>query len=362
MEYKLLKIKDLRELLDKPEFWQQEELPIPRTRALSLVNNPRAEDDDYALFYAQENGKTIGFLGFLPDKIFIDDTGKKFYWLSTWWASKKYSGVGIILMNKALKDCPYPYGVSDFTIDAGHVYDKLKMFDNLQILDGRKFYCSFNLHKIIPHKKPKFKSLTPLIRIFDKLFGAIHNIFKWVWYKRIALPDGYEIKRVNEIDDEMAEFINKHNNAELTMRSDEELRWMMEYPWIREDNEEQKRYRFLCSAEKFSYDLNKIYYNDELVAVILLKYVDGNLEAPYVYFHHEHRSIIGLFIGRRIIEMKAEMFLSFNPAVINPLINSDFPFLTIRQEIRRLIISKKREGIEIEKSLIQDGDGDRGFA
>lgn len=362
MEFRLIKIHELKELLDDKKFWQQPELPISKSRALSYVNNPNAEDEDYAVYCATDKGKVISYLGFLPDFFHIDEQKHKFYWLSTWWANEKYKGIGLILLSKALKKCPYPYGISDFSIEAGHIYDRTKLFDNLQILNGRKFYSRFIFNKIIPYKYPKLQWFRPLLQLSDNFLNLIYGIFKWIWNKRIKLPDSYSLEQIPKLDNESAKFINVHNQDEITKRSEIELRWMTDYPWVIENNKEQNRYRFLCSAKNFRYEWNKLYYKKELIGLFLLKYIDGQLEAPYIYNKKNHGNVIGHAIANRIYSLGAEVFLSFNDNVINQVIASDFPFITIRKESRRIIISKKRWDINIERPFFQDGDGDRGFA
>ena len=49
-------------------------LPISEHRALSQIKNPKALKDDVLLLLTYDNEKLIGYLGILPDDIFLNET------------------------------------------------------------------------------------------------------------------------------------------------------------------------------------------------------------------------------------------------------------------------------------------------
>ena len=121
-------IDDLKELLTDEEFWKREVLPISKHRLISHINNPRALGTDLALIVSFNNkdddNSIIGYLGMLPDKIFIKkDKEEKFAWMSCWWVDPKMNnrGIGSKLLQRAVnfyKDNIGGFHPSDMAIKA----------------------------------------------------------------------------------------------------------------------------------------------------------------------------------------------------------------------------------------------------
>jgi len=72
----------LKGYIDSPDFYHSDFVPISKHRAISHINNPRAGDDDILLLLAYEGDKLVGYLGVLPDFIYIDEKPNKIGWLS----------------------------------------------------------------------------------------------------------------------------------------------------------------------------------------------------------------------------------------------------------------------------------------
>ena len=87
MEIKTFTIVDLKAALGSKKFWMTNVLPITKHRALSYCQNPRAGSNDPVLLVAYQDNQVIGYLGILPDKIFVNDTVYKLGWLTSWWVA-----------------------------------------------------------------------------------------------------------------------------------------------------------------------------------------------------------------------------------------------------------------------------------
>ena len=84
MEIKAFTVADLKTVLASEDFWLTQTLPITKHRALSYSRNPRADADDPVLLVAYRDNRGIGYLGILPDKIFVGDVVYKLGWLTSW--------------------------------------------------------------------------------------------------------------------------------------------------------------------------------------------------------------------------------------------------------------------------------------
>jgi len=84
MEIKTFTVADLKIALVSEDFWQTPTLPITKHRALSYCRNPRADEDDPVLLVAYQDNRVIGYLGILPDKIYVNDVDYKLGWLTSW--------------------------------------------------------------------------------------------------------------------------------------------------------------------------------------------------------------------------------------------------------------------------------------
>jgi hypothetical protein len=125
MEIKAFTVADLKTALLSEDFWLTKTLPITKHRALSHSHNPRADKDDPVLLVAYQDSQVIGYLGILPDKIFVNNAVYKFGWLTSWWVdpSCATTGVGAILLFKALNAYQQQLGVSGGSKEARKALD-----------------------------------------------------------------------------------------------------------------------------------------------------------------------------------------------------------------------------------------------
>ena len=71
--YSLTK-KELSKKINDKDFWLKSRLPITPYRLYSQINSPLADDRDICLIIALDSQNEIkGFIGILPDSIFIDN-------------------------------------------------------------------------------------------------------------------------------------------------------------------------------------------------------------------------------------------------------------------------------------------------
>lgn len=101
IEFEFLNKQLLSQYISSNDFGSQQTLPISKHRALSQINNPRAEENDVLLILAKEEGQVLGYTGVLPDMLF---DSIKFGWLSCLWVSEEARGKNIGTRKKPLDE------------------------------------------------------------------------------------------------------------------------------------------------------------------------------------------------------------------------------------------------------------------
>ncbi len=181
IKLEFLNKKKLKDFVESKEYKTLPTLPISYHRAISHINNPRAHDNDILLIIAYENNQMLGYLGILPDDIYVHNTKFHFGWLSCIWVSPLARGKGIAkkLVIAAYESYQQHLMITNFTYEAGTLYNKLNIFTDLIPLRGIRYYRKMCLANILPNRFPKTKYLKPIFTIFDKCFNFFWhpNIF-----------------------------------------------------------------------------------------------------------------------------------------------------------------------------------------
>ena len=102
----------LLQFINSDEFNTLPNIPISYIRAVSHINNPRANENDVLLILIYLDFGLAGYLGIVPDLIFKNDKPEKIGWMSCIWVHQNARGKGLAktLTNKA----PFVEAVSRF--------------------------------------------------------------------------------------------------------------------------------------------------------------------------------------------------------------------------------------------------------
>ena len=106
IDFKILNKEGLETFINSKEYFNLKTLPITKHRAISHIKNPRADKDDILLILAFEENDIVGYLGVLPDRLFLsDEKSYKCGWLSCFWVdySVRGKGIGEQLIRKSLE-------------------------------------------------------------------------------------------------------------------------------------------------------------------------------------------------------------------------------------------------------------------
>ncbi|MCX7863293.1 MAG: GNAT family N-acetyltransferase [Bacteroidales bacterium] len=350
----------LNEFIHSDEYRNMPILPISYHRAISHINNPRALDNDVLLIIAYEDNVMLGYLGVLPDDLYLH-TNQKYHvgWLSCIWVSPNARGKGIAkkLVLTAYESYQQHIFITNFTKEAEKLYEKLNIFADLPALSGMRFYRKMCLANIIPNRFPKLQSL-------HKLFVFIDRIFNVFWHPNIFESQKkchYKTIQSNAIHSEYL-----HSNEIGFRRTNTEFQWILHFPWIKQVNkisQDARKYHF--SSEEFDFEthLLTIFANQQTIGQILYSIRNGHLKIPYIFCHPDNYKDLAKFLDCFVHQINPDFITVFEKPEIIPLLR--FRRLYQKRIFRKFKIThtlyNKIDDLSKQKLFIFDGDGDAVF-
>ncbi len=345
------------------EYSKLKYIPITKHRALSHINNPRANDEDVLLLLAYENTQLVGYLGILPDQIFYNNKFEKCGWLSCLWIDSEHRGkkIAFQLVKKSIEVWNERILMTEFTAPAKKLYDKTNNFLKLEEKKGIRLYVRFNLLTILPPKKDIFKRVKFLLKTFDFISNSL---FDFRFYFLSNNLTNIQLEYINHIDREIDEFIKHKQQKQLFRRRADELNWIIKNPWILSSPTKDiisKKYHFTSLEKLFEFVPVKVFnkYN-ELIAFIIFAKRNEDLKIPYCY-GDDLEAIIKV-INYHLVKWRVKTFTTFNEEIVSNLKSSSTTSLFKKEIKRNYIISSSFDTNLLEKNFrIQDGDADCSF-
>lgn len=360
IELKTLNKKQLLALINSENYAEMPVLPISKHRALSHIHNPRANEDDVLLILAYEGESLLGYLGVLPDDIY-KNTGEKYHagWLSCIWVSPLARGKGIAkkMVLKAYELYKKHLLITNFTKDAGLLYNRLGVFVDLPDLKGIRFYRKMCLAKVMPLRYPKLAHIKFIFTWVDTVF----NIF-WTLFLKTS--------KMNLIKSDTLPSEDYSLNSNITnvpigfKRTKSEFEWIEQYPWIKEVtnfSNEAKKYYFSSEEKQFKTSFIKVESNNGTVGYIKYSLRNGHLKVPYILYDLLEPNFYADKISELIIQSNASYVTLFLPQEIFKKI--DFKYIYKKSIVRHFKISNElAQKLQDKTSMvIFDGDGDAVF-
>ena len=363
MEIKGLNKQALAEFIQSKEFNSLTFLPISKHRALSHINNPRAEKDDQLLFLAYIDQQLVGYLGVLADRIHANGKTFKCGWFSCLWIDPKQRGKNIAmqLVKAALGAWDDKMLITEYTAPAGRLYDKTKAFQPFLVKEGMRLYRRFELHRILPPKRQLFKKLKPLLKLFDASLNLFVD-FSLQWRHKSSVKPPYKI--MDDFDSESIDFMQSLKEDSCFQRKIEGLNWIIQYPWILSASEDNwsKRYHYSSVDKRFDFKVMKVYDQENKVcAVLLLSIRNQHLRIPYL-FQKDSIQEVAACIAEIMDKEDINTFSCYQPELTEHFANNSSGVIYKKAIKRPYLITKSlAELIKIKKPVLQDGDGDCSF-
>ena len=338
-------------------------IPITRHRAISHINNPRADDKDVLLVVQFENGKMIGYLGVLPDYVFNGTVFLKAGWLSCFWVDDSYRSqpVAASLFLRVMEAWDQRIMITNFVPELTSLYMKTGLFNGGLIKKGIRAYMRFNLAEILPPRANWLSRMKPVLRNIDLLLNWVGDT-RFYFIRDFANPS-FHWNFFNPADEIPAEFIDRFNLETWSRRGRTELQWILQYPWIIESHvpdHDSHRYYFSSVSKRFTYKIIRIPKSKgDTAAWVLICIRDNTMTVPYVFAENEYYESIARILIDIMIELKISMITTFHEQLTAALIKFRLPFLFKKTILKPYLIAKKLDFIG--KLNFQDGDGDCAF-
>lgn len=355
----------LEALITDPAFDQMPAIPISRQRAWSQLRNPRAGASDVLLVLAWAGEEMVGYLGVVPDRLYLNGLTHRAGWMSCIWVDPAQRGQGIAgeLVRQVFQAWEDRIIVTEFTPEAKRLYDKLGSFIDVNPPAGRRGYLRFNLAHLLPARWPGLAPWRPLLALMDDLLNLPNRLRLAFWRLRPALNWEY----LGEIDAEAATFIAAHQGGELTRRGPAELNWLLKYPWVLTGpvpDGQQARYHFTALARRFEFIALRLRdAHGAMSGLLILSVRDGHLRVPYAYVTGAAQREAMRLIFRHMIDLDLDMLTLHHPELVTVMRHMRTPFWLIRPFRTAYILSQRFADDYAAHGLlrIQDGEGDKAF-
>ncbi|SEH06517.1 hypothetical protein [Candidatus Venteria ishoeyi] len=364
IDFREIRIADLGEFIASDWFNASTDLPITTHRARSQMLNPRAKPDDVCLILAlNEEEELLGYIGILPDNFATNE--KHVGWLSCWWVHPgKGKKVGLSLFLQALITWDYKFVITDFTPQIKEIIEKTRMFKFTPTKYGVRGFLGFNLSEILPRKRKGLRKIKGILKLADFCMNQINSLRLSILKKKFS-SHGLEIDEVQEINDEIAGYIKRHQSTEYYKRAATELNWIIQNPWVLENNEkarsEAEKYYFSSSESIFKYHNLCLRDGGKIVAFVMLRQRNKSFTIPYLYVEFEYQIEVLWSIYDFLLQKKATDFTIFNQEFTDIIKLTHNPFFFFREIPKDFAVSIELGQLLDKNMILQDGDGDYVF-
>ena len=292
-DLKLYTVADLRDWLENnhPAEGLSERVIAP-TRAWAIVHNPYVKDEDAIVAAIFEDGELAAYTASFPDML----DGKRVWWASTLYCYPKFTGKGYgLIVVGSLMEVHEP----DLTYDRWAAQETVEIFNHFgyQTTYTKRYHlCDKKIDTTI--LKGKFADCV------QELNTCLHP-----WPK--ASKAKYTVQYAERIDDEAYAFMKAHRGTDLWLREQEMLNWIVEYPFYKSGKWKEESGRtcvFGDEAKVYEYKVAKVYVDEQLQGVYMLRQHDDNISVVYIYYANEKRDEVFDSIIDNIIALHPKSF------------------------------------------------------
>ena len=356
----------LLDYVNSSAFEEQENLPISFHRAISHANNPRANVNDILLLLAMEGEELVGYMGILPDLLFIPfQPIVKVGWVSCLWIKESMRGKGIT--KELFRQAHHKYNGNlmayDYVPATKRMYDSTGLFAKQPLAkNGIRLYIKSDFERILAPKSKIFEKGATVLKGIDAAGNSLLELYQ----SGKAYPiDHLNLERVETINDALNDFIEDQAQKNYFQRKQRELNWVLENPWIVENDEKaavHKKYYFSSSAKEFNNFAFQLKNREgSIIAFYFFTMRNGVVKLPYFFAKDAIKDSV-FVINHLLQKWKAKEFTCFHPKLVSALNNSKTIAFHKKEVNRYLVIDKQlSKNITHVNLFMQDGDGDAVF-
>jgi hypothetical protein len=355
MKFLEIKVGALEEFLTSATYLKALNSPISRHRAISQARNPLADQEDVALILALDGEQIVGYIGLLPDLL----NGKKVYWNSCWWVAETHKSVGLPLLFQLIKKGKEAILLTDLTPHTTAIISQLRFFDFRDMPDGIRGYLLLELACLLPRRWPGLSPLKPLLGVIDSLVNLFIKVVNPL--RRSKNAPEFSVEPIDHFSDTDLIFIEQHSESETIRRSPESLIWILNNPWVLNENEiamDYSNYHFTATAKDYQMQLLRFTVEGKIKAIALYRRLNRKAFIPYLYVEPDFVPAFTKYIYQLLLNQSCTYFTTFHPLLRSYIEKHGGPFL-FRKSIKRTFAYHKKLEKDIPQQLfLQDGDGD----
>ncbi len=366
IDVKRIKTSELNEFINSSGYAEWDIVPISRHRAKSYINNPRSHSSDVVIYLAYICDKLVGYRTILPDEVLVNNEKIRVGWLSGNWVHPKHrrEGISTKLFNAAYNDWEGKLLYTNYAPESKAVYDKTSRFTLVNSCLGRRLYLRSCLRVLLPPKGSFFKLLKPLWLVADFIFSVINPLPFLA--KHISLGKNVSLEYLSKPDRELLNAFSELTSKTLTQRSNKELLWITDYPWLVSSPLGDRvggRYFFSSAPKRFEQFVVKVYVRDSFAGFFIGNLNGRMFSVPYAYYLNDnHARIFSKIILKHAGRLNA-IFLTVHNKGISMSLKGLFPFgmLSLSQKRNFFATSDVYTLFKNDTNRFLEGDGDSVF-
>ncbi|HPD94919.1 MAG: GNAT family N-acetyltransferase [Bacteroidales bacterium] len=356
-----LTLKQLTVFSNDTKLFNRELLPISRTRALSYMANPRANNDDNVLYLAYDDDRLVGYRSVLPDLAYIDEKPHRFVWLSGTWVHPDYRrrGISTRLLEDITADWNGMVLGNRMAPGVKQIFDKITFLHDVFQVDGIRFH----LRKTFLKTYNCCNYSNRLGRIGERCI----NFFNFSILNRnlLKLPTEVELDYFSRPDAELNELFAQSCEHTLTKRTDLEWNWILRFPWLLSaplPDVVSQKYFFASAVKSFNQFLVKVYRGGELLGMLHMQHSNTRFSVPFSNFNEEYADLMAKIVLLHAHKCKASFITVYNPLLINGLKQLRMYYFYSTDRVRKYVATNPFAQMLNGKVInFADGEGDNAF-
>lgn len=277
----------LKDFIRSDEFINLENRPISYHRALSHINNPRLNKNDFILYVLYKEEQVIAYRTVMADCCINTEGDKiRFGWLSGVWVhpAHRRKGLGTSLLKEVFTDWNGMLMYTNYAPAAGKLFNKTNEFKLYNTNKGIRIYLRLDFKNLLGHRNYIFKKLRFFLGCIDwflNLFNDLKiNLLKILFYKESLQPaDKKDLEYILDI-------ITGKNKNTFSNRSKAEFFWIFNYPWIlKKEIVEQDGSKYFFSSVSEDYQFKMFRLDKTNIAnhgYFMISLKSGHIQIPYL--------------------------------------------------------------------------------
>jgi len=321
---------------------------IARQRAYAIVNNPYVNDEMAVVSALYVDAELTAYTAAFPE-VLQRPLGTIVWWFTTLSCKKQYEGRG--------------YGLAV----VGNLCDSIKegvfldidgAIETVNIFRFLGLNCSFVDKFLLSDRYINIETFKGKCAYLIQSFEKNINRFYARKLKSELSESIYSIRYISFVDDETYKFIAENSSADLMLRSQQTLNWILSFPFMKESPITKRTPRdceFSSTVNKYDVKAVQVVKDKTIVGFYILRNSSENLSVKYLYFLEEYKKIVFLSIAEHFFNFKAKRIVTLNRELAS--------FLMSYHLCPNMYIEKQSfsypDNFEFSTNLrIQGGDGD----